>query len=78
MLVFELKQFFTALTPGEQQICRRGEDCHIHNPEMVCVRNYGTIITKVVDGKIITNTNMHETETGKCTLGKINQVVLYQ
>ena len=78
MLVFELKQFFTALTPGEQQICRRDDDCHKDNPDMVCVRNYGTISTKVINGKIVAKTNFHETETGKCTLGKINQIVLYQ
>merc|ERR1719312_2430428 len=35
---------------------------------MVCVRNYGTINTEIVDGKIITKSNMIETETGKCTL----------
>ena len=43
---------------------------------MVCVRNYGTIITKIVDGKIIAKRNMIETETGKCTLGKISQIIL--
>merc|ERR1712212_1440405 len=57
-----------ALTPGEQQICRRDSDCHKDNSDMVCVRSYGTIITKIVDGKIIAKRNMIETETGKCTL----------
>ena len=68
--------FFAALTPGEQQICRRDGDCHKDNSDMVCVRNYGTIITKIVDGKIIAKRNMIETETGKCTLGKISQIIL--
>ena len=68
--------FFAALTPGEQQICKSDEDCHRHNPDMVCVSHYGTVITKIVNGKMVTKRNLHETETGKCTLGKISQIFL--
>jgi len=57
-----------ALTPGEQQICKSDEDCHRHNPDMVCVSHYGTVITKIVNGNMVTKRNLHETETGKCTL----------
>jgi len=57
-----------ALTAGEQEICKRDEDCHRNNPDMVCVRHYGTVITKIVNGNMVANVNLHETETGKCTL----------
>ena len=43
---------------------------------MVCVRHYGTVITKIVKGKMVANINLHETETGKCTLGKPSQLIL--
>ena len=84
MLFFEFNQIFADLTEIDKATCKNDEDCqkaNFHevggNPaDMVCVSHYGTVETKFDGNQMVVHSNLIETEIGKCTLGKISQIIL--
>ena len=85
MLTFELKQIFADLTEIDKMECKTDGECHKFSwrhevggdpRKMVCVRHYGTVVTTKDGEEMEVKTNLRETPTGKCTLGKISQITL--
>jgi len=56
-------------TLGEGKICKTDEVCRELHPDMDCVRRYGSVLSKVVNGKRIVYYNEEETEGGNCAFG---------
>ena len=65
----------------EELKCKTDGDCHRLDPNMGCVRRFGTVTFKKFtnkDGKLKKMAYYNESteEGGKCTLGKICQIIL--